>query len=214
MIKRHVWASVGFIWPGWVKVTVCSQIKPGFISAWKPCLNKTVHSRAHTSAKARQWSSERSLMLLFLCQEDSRRSQEMPEGVRHRAQRPVVHGVPLEESLPTLPRLKHTKQLRDGESERDGEVDGWMSDKRDFYQSEDLNQGPSAVTRKQLFSYMFVFLLSTCFFLVSFLKKYKLIFFCIFVTSLQTEAGLTSTMWCAKPTILSHVIQRPCCCPL
>lgn len=40
-----------------------------------------------------------------LCQEDSRWSQEVQEGLRHRAQRPVVYGVPLEESLPTLPRL-------------------------------------------------------------------------------------------------------------
>lgn len=42
---------------------------------------------------------------VFVRQEDSWRSQEMPESLRHRAQRPVVHGLPLEESLPTLPGL-------------------------------------------------------------------------------------------------------------
>ena len=42
-------------------------------------------------------------------QEGSRRGQEVPQGLRSGAQGSVVHRLPLEKSLPTLPRLK-TKQ--------------------------------------------------------------------------------------------------------
>lgn len=39
-------------------------------------------------------------------QEGSRRGQKVPQGVRRGAQGSVVHRLPLEKSLPTLPRLK------------------------------------------------------------------------------------------------------------
>ena len=42
----------------------------------------------------------------------------MPEGVRHRAPRPVVHGLPLEESLPTLPGLKEEERAEEEERRR------------------------------------------------------------------------------------------------
>lgn len=72
----------------------------------------------------------------------------MPQGVRSGAQGSVVHRLPLEKSLPTLPRLKKKKkQLREGESVRHNEVDGRMSDKRDFYQKEVINQGPRAIKK-------------------------------------------------------------------
>ena len=51
----------------------------------------------------------------------------MPEGVRHRAQRPVVHGVPLEESLPTLPRLN--------EDEREEEEEGRSTEAAEAFSS-------------------------------------------------------------------------------
>ncbi|XP_037986438.1 wiskott-Aldrich syndrome protein homolog 1-like [Motacilla alba alba] len=38
-------------------------------------------------------------------QKNPRRSQEMPQGLRHRAPGAVVHGVPLEKGLPALPGL-------------------------------------------------------------------------------------------------------------
>ncbi|XP_031960046.1 zinc finger protein 395 isoform X3 [Corvus moneduloides] len=39
-------------------------------------------------------------------QESPRRSQEMPQGLRHRAPGSVVHGLPLEKGLPALPGLR------------------------------------------------------------------------------------------------------------
>lgn len=43
-------------------------------------------------------------------QEDPQRGQEVPQGVRHRTQGPVVHGLPLEESLSALPGLRKRRR--------------------------------------------------------------------------------------------------------
>lgn len=47
-----------------------------------------------------------SCVSVSILQKDSRRSQEVSEGLRHRAQRALVHGLSLEESLPTICGLK------------------------------------------------------------------------------------------------------------
>lgn len=53
------------------------------------------------------------LIHLFLYQEDSRRGQEVQEGVWHRTQRPVVHRLPLEKGLPEIPWLNTSWETKE-----------------------------------------------------------------------------------------------------
>lgn len=61
-----------------------------------------------------------------------------------------MHRLPLEKGLPALPRLGVTERASES-------VDGWMSGNRDFYQEENINQGPSAAEKNQLFYMFFTF---------------------------------------------------------
>lgn len=112
-------------------------------------------------------------------QEGSRRGQKVPQSIRSGAQGPVVHCLPLEKSLPALPWLKEKgKRPCDGKSVRDREWDGWwMFEERDFYQEEDINQGPRAITKNSCsFTTCFVFTFN----LLCFFPK-EMQSFCIFV---------------------------------
>lgn len=100
----------------------------------------------------------------------------MPQGVRGGAQGSVVHRLPLEKGLPALPGLEAAEAMaREKERERRGWTDGCVTT-RDFYQKENINQGPRAIS---CFTYV-------CFFtfnLFRFFPKGMLLdFFCIFVS--------------------------------
>lgn len=65
------------------------------------------------------------------------------------------------------------------ESVRDREVDGWMSDKRDFYQKEDINQGLRAIKKNNCSFIPFLF----------FFLTFRL--FCFFPKGMQVEFSVS-----------------------
>lgn len=86
------------------------------------------------------------LAIHFSLQEGPRGGQEVPQGVRGGAQGSVVHRLPLEKGLPALPGLEAPGAMaREKERERRGWTDGCVTT-RDFYQKENINQGPRAIS--------------------------------------------------------------------
>lgn len=111
-------------------------------------------------------------------QEGSRRGQKVPQGVRSGAQGPVVHRLPLEKSLPAVPRLKTRARTRCGQTD----------DRTETLSREDLNQS------RENCSYVFVFFTLTCF--LSFLMecKWSFVYLCTPRTHIRDGANCWLTL--------------------
>lgn len=130
-------------------------------------------------------------------QEGPRGGQEMPQSVRSGTQGPVVHRLPLEESLPALPRLKPAKR------ETKTRMDEWAQKTFIMKRIQIRAWEPSTTI------VFFPVCLFYCFrFFLPFLKQRKWSFLYLRIPILKTgvcdgaNCWLTLTMWRGKPTIL------------